>query len=153
MLQVERGLTIFKSGEDVTVREKFKAGASGKREKSKANPREWGFTDNPWGKKARMWVGSTNRLEEDHWRKVIDDASAYIPASEQLAEWDGTEDDCDNEYEVDLRSCIELNWYLFYYYGRCMLKNWSQIPAGPHIVPLRVDPRHPAADPHVTRRS
>jgi hypothetical protein len=111
MLQVERGLTLFTTGEDVTAREKRRARASGDHDKAKAKSREWSFSDNPWGKKARMWAGSTQRLNEDHWRKVVDNACAYIPEGEKIAEGDCAEGE--DEYEVDLRSCIALNWYFF----------------------------------------
>ncbi|KAH9982993.1 hypothetical protein BGW80DRAFT_1266271, partial [Lactifluus volemus] len=106
---VERGLTLFTTGEDVTAREREKrrARASGEHKKAKVNPREWSFSDNPWGKKARMWAGSTQRLDEDHWHKVVNDACAYIPEGEQIAEGDCAEGG--DEYEVDLRSCVALN--------------------------------------------
>ncbi|KAH9979278.1 hypothetical protein BGW80DRAFT_1276341 [Lactifluus volemus] len=97
---VERGLTLFTTGEDVTARER-------EHKKAKVNPREWSFSDNPWGKKARMWAGSTQRLDEDHWHKVVNDACAYIPEGEQIAEGDCAEGG--DEYEVDLRSCVALN--------------------------------------------
>ncbi|KAH9956818.1 hypothetical protein BGW80DRAFT_1386030, partial [Lactifluus volemus] len=105
---VERGLTLFTTGEDVTAREREKrrARASGEHKKAKVNPREWSFSDNPWGKKARMWAGSTQRLDEDHWHKVVNDACAYIPEGEQIAEGDCAEGG--DEYEVDLRSCVAL---------------------------------------------
>ncbi|KAH9957044.1 hypothetical protein BGW80DRAFT_1384682, partial [Lactifluus volemus] len=103
---VERGLTLFTTGEDVTAREKRRARVSGDHDKAKAKSREWSFSDNPWGKKARMWAGSTQRLNEDHWRKVVDDACAYIPEGEKIAEGDCAEGE--DEYEVDLRSCIAL---------------------------------------------
>jgi hypothetical protein len=123
-LQVERGLTLFTTGEDVTAceREKRRARASGEHKKAKVNPREWSFSDNPWGKKARMWARSTQRLDEDHWHKVVNNACAYIPEGEQIAEGDCAEGG--DEYKVDLRSCVALNWYgLLYTYSHSLLKH------------------------------
>ena len=100
-LQVERGLTGFKTGTDSIK-------LSCEPDKSKANPCRWGFTDDPWGQKTRNWVLSTKRLDKHQWTRVIAHACEYFPPSKlKVLNMD------DDQGEANPHCCIELDWCVF----------------------------------------
>ncbi|KAI9434180.1 hypothetical protein H4582DRAFT_809927 [Lactarius indigo] len=71
---VERGLTFFKTGEDIFKSERDP-------ETGRAAPRHGrglGFSDSLWGSKAREFVKTTTRLTERHWEEVIDHTTIFM---------------------------------------------------------------------------
>ncbi|KAI0295050.1 hypothetical protein B0F90DRAFT_1670270 [Multifurca ochricompacta] len=54
---VERGLTLFKDGVKGT-----------------------GFIEEPWGRKVREWVSATERVDGDHWEKIIKQSQIHYQA-------------------------------------------------------------------------
>ncbi|KAH9974166.1 hypothetical protein BGW80DRAFT_1249862 [Lactifluus volemus] len=123
--KVERGLSAFKTGEDsikaernqTRINSKTKedgSTASEQESESKVNSRVWSFSDNPWGRKTRSWVGTTRRLNDRHWAQVVEEAWKYLPAKMVNAlNMDGDQGEL-----VDLRACIDLD---------CVCKDPSRI--------------------------
>jgi len=71
-IAVERGLTLFKLGEDALKVDK-EAVRAGSR-----YSRGLGFVDNPWGEKARQLVKTTCCLDDTHWGMIKEHAFAHI---------------------------------------------------------------------------
>jgi hypothetical protein len=103
-LQVERALTFFKTGHDVS---KVENNGDSKRTRVSGN----GFTDTLWGSRARSLVDSTERLRKHHWDRIEDYASAYFPADP------GRNDEDDGEDVVGAAVAeydqIDIYWYVF----------------------------------------
>lgn len=75
--QVERGLSLFSTGED----SKADTGRPGDDDHGRPvgrGTRGHGFTDNPWGKRAREVVQSTKRLKEHNWAQIKEYALVYV---------------------------------------------------------------------------
>ena len=69
-----------------------------------------GFTDKPWGKRARELVGSTKRLKDSNWARIDEEASIYIQSLDHDSE-DGDRDG-EDDAEVDMRANIDIDWYV-----------------------------------------
>ncbi|KAI0282251.1 hypothetical protein BC826DRAFT_1110850 [Russula brevipes] len=69
---VERGLTLFKSGEDMRQGDRVSV-ADDQSTRGKAN----NFTDKIWGEKARQLVKSTSRLDDTNWPIIKAHASVF----------------------------------------------------------------------------
>lgn len=63
---VERGLTLFKTGEDVLGSRLVKPATRGPC-----------FSENPWGERARSWALSTARLKDINWAQIVDEALSF----------------------------------------------------------------------------
>jgi hypothetical protein len=70
-----------------------------------------GFTDSPWGEKARTFVESTENISGDQWVKITLCACAFIPASELRGKGTSDLNEGNSKCVADPRACIELDWY------------------------------------------
>ena len=64
--QVERGLWLFTNGEDALKGTQDTTSPS-------LNGHGLGFTENPWGMKAREFITSTKKLKDSHWAEIAED--------------------------------------------------------------------------------
>jgi hypothetical protein len=71
---VERGLTFFKTREDVLKLDRDP-------ETGKQIPHticSVGFTKTLWGNKAREFVKTTTRLTDKHWEEIVENAASFM---------------------------------------------------------------------------
>ncbi|KAN0107510.1 hypothetical protein V8E52_010028, partial [Russula decolorans] len=102
-IAVERGLTLFKSGEDALKVDKEAVRAGSRYSQG------LGFVDNPWGEKARQLVKTTCRLDDTHWGMIKEHAFAHIgiggeESDEGIAGFD------DDTSGANLHAIINLDW-------------------------------------------
>jgi hypothetical protein len=118
---VERGLWLFKSGEDGVKLEKmriqrFKQSSLDSGNPSRAKncqavgpPRSAHlFTENPWGMKARRSVQATERLDGTRWEKILECAYPYVKGFDVDLGSD-TADISDTPDEND-HAMVDLSW-------------------------------------------
>ncbi|KAH8983440.1 hypothetical protein EDB92DRAFT_2117452 [Lactarius akahatsu] len=70
---VERALTLFRTGEDISQVDNNDNGGT-------TRVSGHGFTEALWGRSARAFVRSTERLMDSHWEEIRDHASKYLRA-------------------------------------------------------------------------
>ncbi|KAF8494348.1 hypothetical protein F5888DRAFT_1908221 [Russula emetica] len=87
---VERGLSLFASGEDALK------GAQNRETSPFSNGHGLGFTENPWGMKAREFVTSTKKLKDLHWGEITDDISELKLLGRDWQNMDVDSDEDDN---------------------------------------------------------
>ncbi|KAH9024687.1 hypothetical protein EDB85DRAFT_2292499 [Lactarius pseudohatsudake] len=101
---VERGLCIFKTGEDALKLERDpETGRSMPR-----NIRGVGFTESLWGSKAREFVKTTTRLTDKHWDDVTEHAAIFMTGHALESD---EESSINAETEsLNPRAAINLDW-------------------------------------------
>lgn len=92
-IQVERGLWLFQTGDDALSRGAQDIIHDGTSPFS--NGHGLGFTEHPWGTKAREFVTSTMKLKDSHWTEIADDIAIHklLGRDGQNMEVDSDEDD------------------------------------------------------------
>lgn len=122
---MERGLTLFKDGEDSVKTEKTRVkkvkeadleslsalGAPPQKiKKSQATaPRSvHQFTDNPWGSRARRSVKTTERLDARKWENIFNSACVYLEGKDVGFDLED-EESGDAPEENDL-GMVDLSW-------------------------------------------
>ncbi|KAH8979761.1 hypothetical protein EDB92DRAFT_2118630 [Lactarius akahatsu] len=103
---VERGLTFFKTGEDILKPE---------RDPETGRPmsrqgRGLGFSDSLWGNKAREFVKTTTRLTEKHWEEIIDHTAIFMNTYTIDSDDEGNTNNTDAETDIpNPRALIDLD--------------------------------------------
>ncbi|KAI9439683.1 hypothetical protein H4582DRAFT_2056409 [Lactarius indigo] len=72
---VERGLTLFETGEDILKLDNNDG-------RGATHVRGYGFTDKVWGSRAHAVVMSTQRLKDSNWAEIQDHASVYLQGTD-----------------------------------------------------------------------
>jgi len=110
-IQLERGLWLFASGEDALT-----GGAQDINGNTSpfSSGHSLGFTENPWGTKAREFVSSTKKLKDPHWAEISDNISELklMGRDWQHMGVDSDEDDNGdaNTRGVNPRARIDIDW-------------------------------------------
>ncbi|KAH9022142.1 hypothetical protein EDB84DRAFT_1441288 [Lactarius hengduanensis] len=103
---VERGLTFFKTGEDMPRPERDP-------ETGRPMPRHnrgLGFSDSLWGNKAREFVKTTTRLTEKHWEEIIDHTAIFMNTYTIDSDDEGNTNNTDAETDIpNSRALIDLD--------------------------------------------
>ncbi|KAH9016817.1 hypothetical protein EDB85DRAFT_2155619 [Lactarius pseudohatsudake] len=99
-IQVERGLTLLRDGMVDKDEEQGKPVPRGTRGN--------GFTDNPWGKRAREVVQSTNRLKDSHWAQIEEYAYVYLQGPGHDSDEGHGEDNVETD-AVGVRANIDID--------------------------------------------
>lgn len=86
---VERGLGLFKTGEDALELKEDTESHSGKERSRNVRSRDLAFSDNPWGGVAREFIRSIKNLEKSHWESIYTHATEYMGRSEQIVDREG----------------------------------------------------------------
>jgi hypothetical protein len=108
-IQVERGLSLFMSGEDALSRGTDRDINGG------TSPfHGLGFTENPWGTKAREFVTSTKKLKDSHWGAITSEISelnllGHGPTMDSDEDDDGDEGNVGTR-RVNPRARIDIDW-------------------------------------------
>ncbi|KAI9430410.1 hypothetical protein H4582DRAFT_2086922 [Lactarius indigo] len=101
---VERALTLFKTGEDIS-----KANHDDDSGRGATRVPGHGFTDNLWGSRARALVKSTQRLKDSHWSQIQDRASIYLRGTDHDEE-NGEDSGGVGAEATSLHAQIEIDW-------------------------------------------
>lgn len=122
---MERGLRLFRDGEDALKMEKIR------KQKAKEGNLESGdptqettnsqatvatprsahlFTENPWGVKARRLVQTTAKLDARRWENILSSTSAHINGKDVRFDAADEESGSDTLDDEDDHAMVDLNW-------------------------------------------
>jgi len=108
-IQVERGLWLFTCSEDALK------GVQDGSALPLSTSHGLGFTENPWGMKAREYVMSTEKLKDTHWSDITNDISdlKLLCHDSQEMEVDSEDDGNGNitgTQRMNPHVCIDIDW-------------------------------------------
>jgi len=120
---VERGLSLFKDGEDAIKMEKIRIQKAKQGDCESGDPTQKTtnsqatmlaphsmhlFTENPWGAKARRSVQMTAKLDARRWEIILASASAHLNGKD--IGFDAADEESCDTLDEDDHGMVDLNW-------------------------------------------
>ena len=118
---MERGLSLFKDGEDAVKMEKIRlqkvkqanlaSGAPTQKAKNRqaTAPRSAHlFTENPWGVRARRSVHATEKLDARRWDNILESAFTHVDGKD--IGFDVEHEESSDTLDENDHAMVDLNW-------------------------------------------